>query len=159
IYHLTGGHAVPQFGEAVRAQWGRRPSISILSNFRLPRSGIAIPLVVAGGFVWGGLGRGSTLGRQIAATSGFTFVSAVVAARLVAILIAVLLSIVMGVVKTLWEPISGGPWMQLPLAARLVWIDTPVRHMLLPGSNDLGVAWKLVVTLGLWAVLTVLLLP
>jgi hypothetical protein len=159
IYHLTGGHAVPQFGDAVRAQWGRRPSIPILSTFRLPRSGIAIPLVVAGGFVWGGLGRGSTLGGRIAAASGFTFVGAVVAATLGAVLIAVLLSIVMGVVKALWEPISGGPWMQLPLAAGLVWIDTPVRHMLLPGSNGLGVAWKLVVTLGLWAVLTVVLLP
>jgi hypothetical protein len=159
IYYLTGGHGVPQSGGAVRAQWGRRLSISMLPKVRLPRSGIAIPLVAAGGFIWGGLGRGTVLGGRIAATSGFALVGAIAAATLGVILTAVLLSIVIGVLKVLWVPISDGPWMQLALAAGLVWIDTPVRQMLLPGSSDSSAPWKLVVMLGLWAVLTVLLLP
>lgn len=157
IYHLTGG-GVPQSGGAALAV-RRRPSISILRRIRLHPSGIAIGLVTAGGFMWGGLGRGTELGGRIAATSGLAFAGAVVAAGLGVLLIAVLLSIVIGVAKTLWEPISGGPWMQLALAAGLVWIDTPIRHALLPSVNGIGAPWKIVVTLGLWAVLTVVLLP
>jgi uncharacterized protein (DUF3084 family) len=151
IYHLTGGHAERRSGGEVRAAWGRW--------WRLPRSGIAVPLVAAGGFIWGGLGLGTQLGGRIAATSGFAFVGAVAAATLGVILVAVLLSIVISALKAVWEPISDGPWLQLVLAVGLVWIDTPVRQVLLPGVQDFGPPWKVVVTLGLWAVLTVLLLP
>ena len=154
MYHLTGGRGVQRSSGPVRAQRGRRSLTLPLVHVRLPRPGVAVPLIAAGGFVWGGLGITQPGGR-IAATSGLAFA----VAALGVIVVAALLWIAMSVLKALWEPLSDGPWMQLALAAGLVWIDNPVRQALLSGVNGFGVAGKIVVTLGLWAVLTVLLLP
>jgi hypothetical protein len=159
IYHLTVGPVVPLSGATIRVRSNRLPSIAIAPRVRIPRSGFVIPLIVAAGFLWGGLGRGTPTGDRIAAGSTAGLVTAVVVAVLGGILLAVVLSVVLGVLKVLWGPISDGPWMQLVLAAGFVWTDTPVRRALLPSSTDLAVPWKVLVTLGLWAVLTVLLLP
>lgn len=157
IYQLSGGDPArqPSTIDQVDKLW--RPAIS-LSGIRMPWSGISVPLVVAGGFFWGGLGPGTAAGERIAAGSGYAAV-AVVVATLGVLLLAALLWIAAAVARAVWEPISGGPWTQLVLATGLVWVDNPVRQLLLPSIAEVGAAWKLVVTLGLWAVLTVLLLP
>jgi hypothetical protein len=159
LYHLTGGHAAAQPGGAARAGQSRWSSVTLAPGIRLPGFGIAICLAVAACFVWGGLGDGTALGGRIVALSDVAYAVVVTAAVLGAILLAALLAAVMGVVRVLWEPVSGGPWTQLALAAGLVWLDNPVRQALLPSVGGYSVFWKIVVMLGLWAVLTVLLLP
>ncbi|NUR72440.1 MAG: hypothetical protein HOU81_16615 [Hamadaea sp.] len=143
-YHLTGGNA------ADRAAPPSRPKSLSLTAFgvRLRRSSLLAALVTSAGFVVGGVTAGPRLG-------GIAVVVAVVGG----VLLAALLWIAMSLATAVWAPISGGPWMQLVVAAGLVWIDTPVRQVLLSRVDGWGAPGKIVVTLGLWAVLTVLLLP
>jgi hypothetical protein len=159
IFHLTGGANVPYSVRVASRDRRWRPSISILRRVRLPRTGIVVPLVATGGFLWGGLGRGTPIGDQIAASTGFALAGAVAAVTLGAVVTAVLLWFVTSGLKVLWAPVADGPWMQLLLAAVLVWADNPVRQALLPNNGDIAWPWKFLVTLGLWAVITVLLLP